>query len=118
MTALKYANLALSFLLELCILAALGYWGLQTGQTTLLKILLGIGLPLLAAVLWGLFAAPKASRRLKGLALLLFKIAVFGLAIIALAAAGQPSLAGIFALAVVVNLTLGVIWRQEETVVG
>ena len=118
MTAFKYANLALSFILELCALVALGYWGFQTGQTTLTKIALGLGAPLVTAVLWGLFAAPRASRRLKGLALLLFKIAVFSLAIIALAAAGQPALAIIFALAVAVNLTLGAVWRQEETVVG
>ena len=31
MIVLKYANLALAFLLELCALAALGYWGFVTG---------------------------------------------------------------------------------------
>ena len=33
MEIIKAANLALSFLLELCALAALGYWGFQTGQS-------------------------------------------------------------------------------------
>lgn len=114
MTVLKNANLALSFLLELCALAAVGYWGIQTGQTTLAKIVLGIGAPLLVAILWGLFAAPKAPRRLNGLSLLLFKVVVFGLAILALASTGQTTPAIIFAIVVLVNLTLSAIWRQEE----
>lgn len=113
----KSANLALSFLLELSALAALGYWGFQTGPSTLLKILLGIGAPLLAAVIWGLFAAPKASRRLRGFALYLLKAAVFVTAILALAAAGQGTLAGIFAVAVLVNFILTALWRQNDAVV-
>ena len=45
---IKSANLALRFLLELCALVAFGYWGFQTGQGLLLKIGLGIGVPLVA----------------------------------------------------------------------
>jgi phenylalanyl-tRNA synthetase beta chain len=47
---LKGANLVLRFLLELCALAALCYWGFKTGSVTLSKVGLGIGAPLLAAV--------------------------------------------------------------------
>lgn len=35
---LKNANATLAFLLELCVLVALGYWGFQTGQGTIAKI--------------------------------------------------------------------------------
>jgi hypothetical protein len=35
MIVLKDANLALAFLLELCALAALGYWGFVTGCSRL-----------------------------------------------------------------------------------
>lgn len=56
---MKAANLVLRFLLELGALAALGYWGLHTGSNELLHWLLGIGVPLLAAVVWGLFIAPR-----------------------------------------------------------
>jgi Protein of unknown function (DUF2568) len=45
---LKGANLLLAFLLELCALGAFGYWGFTTGSTTLAKIGLGIGAPLVA----------------------------------------------------------------------
>ena len=54
----KIANLALRFLLEVCALVALGYWGFKTGGSLITKLALGIGAPLLAAVLWGTFVAP------------------------------------------------------------
>ena len=60
MNALKMANLALAFLLELCALAAFAWWGYQTGQGTLAKIALAVGAPLVVAVFWGLFVAPRA----------------------------------------------------------
>jgi hypothetical protein len=43
MIVLKYANLALAFLLELCALAALGYWGFVTAGGLPAKIGLGVG---------------------------------------------------------------------------
>ena len=36
-------NLALRFLLEVCALGFLGYWGFQSGQGILMKFVLGIG---------------------------------------------------------------------------
>ncbi len=38
LAAIKNANLALAFFLELAVLVALGYWGFQTGQGTLARI--------------------------------------------------------------------------------
>ena len=66
MDALKSINLAVRFLLELCVLAAVGYWGFKTSSGWFLKILLGIGAPLLIAVIWGMFGAPKANLQLHG----------------------------------------------------
>ena len=57
---LASTNLAVRFLLELGALGAVGYWGAHTGNTTLTKIVLGAGLPLALAVVWGTFVAPKA----------------------------------------------------------
>ena len=51
-------NLALRFLLELAALAAYAYWG-WTAHEGIQRHLLGIGLPLLAAVLWGTFRVPN-----------------------------------------------------------
>jgi hypothetical protein len=63
MDAIKAANLGLAFLLELGGLAALGYWGYQTG-TGPLRWVLAIGAPLLLAVIWGVFLSPQATVRL------------------------------------------------------
>ena len=57
---IKGANLASRFLLELCALAALGYWGLETGRGPIAKVGLGIGTPLAAAAIWATPMAPGA----------------------------------------------------------
>ena len=54
-------NLAVRFLLELAILAAMGFWGFKSGGGLMPRTLLGLGTPLLAAVVWGTFLSPKAS---------------------------------------------------------
>ena len=46
---------------KLCALAALAYWGFHSGRGWLTKLGLGLGAPLLAALVWGTFVAPKAS---------------------------------------------------------
>jgi len=56
---LTWGNLVLAFTLELCGLAAFG-WGAHTGNQPLTRLALGVGAPLGAAVLWGVFAAPRA----------------------------------------------------------
>ena len=65
METIKLLNEAVRFFLELCILIILGYWGFKTGNSTFTKILLGIGSPLLFAVIWGIFLAPKSATRLQ-----------------------------------------------------
>jgi quinol-cytochrome oxidoreductase complex cytochrome b subunit len=72
---IRYANLAVRFLLELCALGGLGYWGFQTGRGLLLKLGLGIGMALLGAVVWAMFGSPKAPRPATGLMRLLLEVA-------------------------------------------
>ena len=98
-------NLGLAFLLELAALAALGYWGYCTGDSTFTSLLLGIGAPLLAAIAWGLFAAPKSVFRNRLLAIAT-KAVVFGAAFLALASKDLPGLAVIFGALVIANLIL------------
>jgi hypothetical protein len=94
--------LTLAFAAELAALAALGHWGFVQGGSTATKVALGVGTPVVAAVLWGLFAAPQAVVRIAVLALLV-KLLVFGSAVLALIATGHPRLA--VALAVVALLS-------------
>jgi len=100
------ANLALRFALELAALAALSYWGFHTGRSIAADVALGLGAPLVAAVVWGVFAAPKSVRRLRAGTLLAVQMAVLGAGAVALAAAGRPLLAAVFAAIVVVNAVL------------
>jgi hypothetical protein len=112
MDALMSANLALRFLLELCVLGALGYWGFKTGRSRLAKIGLGIGAPLLAAVVWGTLIAPAAPVDLATPVRVALELVIFGLGVAALYAAGRPRLAQVFAGLVVVNEVLLLAWDQ------
>ena len=55
------ANLGLRFVLELGALAGLAYAGARLADGTVAAVVLGVGLPLMAGVVWGLFVAPKAT---------------------------------------------------------
>jgi hypothetical protein len=103
--AFHWTNLAMAFLLELCALAALGYWGVWVGSDPLTKTALGIGAPLFAAILWGVFAAPRApvSVPLVGLVV---KVIVFGSAVAALYTTDHRGLAIAFAVIVLLNSLL------------
>jgi hypothetical protein len=100
------ANLTLRFVLELCMLAAFGYWGFNAGSDALSSALLGIGAPLVAATVWGLLLSPRAPISLPLLAHLALQVVIFGLAALALAASGQPTLAIVFAAVVAGHLVL------------
>ncbi|MCY9663121.1 YrdB family protein [Paenibacillus chondroitinus] len=53
-------NLVIRFLLELFLLGSLGVWGYHLGGGTFARFILTGGLPLAAAIIWGLFISPKA----------------------------------------------------------
>lgn len=114
MAMVKVLNLVIRFLLELCILWAVGYWGLRTGSTWLGQVGWGIGAPLLIAVLWGCFGAPKAIFPIHGLLLLGFEVVIFGAGPLALYAAGRPALALAFVVIYVLNKILLALWQQSH----
>jgi hypothetical protein len=55
------ANLALRFVLELAALAGLAYGSVKLAEGTVAELVLGVGAPLLAGVVWGLFVAPRST---------------------------------------------------------
>ena len=112
MELINGANLAVRFLLELCALVALGYWGFKTGSGALTNIALGIGTPLVAAVVWGVFVAPRAPVELPGVVVLLLQVLVFGSAAAGLAATEHRTLALVFGVVVVTNAILMYVWGQ------
>jgi hypothetical protein len=109
---IKGANLALRFLLELCALGALGYWGFTAGGGLPARLGLGIGAPVAAAIVWGMFVAPRAPVQLPGPVNVLLQVLVFGLAAVSLAATGHRTLAWVFGALVVVNALLMYAWGQ------
>jgi hypothetical protein len=93
------ANLALRFLLELCALAALGYWG-WTQHQGVTRWLLAILAPLVAATLWGVFRVPNDGGApvvtVPGAVRLGLEAVFFVAAVAALVAADRPRTALLF----------------------
>lgn len=112
MDALKGINLVVRFLVEICVLIAVGYWGLKTGSGWPLKLFLGIGVPLLIAVIWGLLGSPKATFHLQGISLLLLEVIVFGSGVLALFLTKNNLLASVLALTLILNRILLFVWTQ------
>lgn len=113
LSLLKTANLALSFGLELVMLGALAIWGIVTGDTTLSRWVLGLGSPVLAAVIWGIWLAPRSDLRLEVPWLVMAQLVIFAVAAVALYIAGYPRFAISFALLVALNVTLTTVWQQH-----
>jgi hypothetical protein len=104
---LVLANDALAFFLELLALAALAYLGWTLGSWPA-----AIALPLIAIVLWWLFAAPRARITVPLAVKLAVKTLVFGGAAVGLFATGHVVLATVFAVIAAVNTAIGVRYSQ------
>lgn len=105
-------NEGLAFVFEIIALVAISWWGFHIGDNTVDHDLLGIGAPLLAIVLWGLFAAPKSAVRTPMVGVLAVKVVVFGAAACGLWFTGLHMLAVIFAVLVVINTAIATIDRN------
>jgi len=105
-------NLAVRFILEICALAVMAYWG-WTQHVGWLRFVLAIGLPVLAAIMWGTFAVPndrsrsgKAPVPVPGIVRLVLELAFFGLAVWMLYDAGATLLSLTMGVVVVVHYAL------------
>jgi hypothetical protein len=98
--------------LEICVLISVGYWGFKTGSGWLPKLLLGIGVPALIAVIWGMFGAPNSTFHLQGLSLFVLELIVFGSGVAALFLTKHNFLAWALALTIIVNRILMSVWKQ------
>lgn len=112
MEPLKLLNIGFRFLLELCILVIFGYWGFKTGDNAFMEFLLGLGAPILFAVVWGTFLAPKSPRHLHEPWLFLLELVIFSVTCWALYSTGKTDLTVVFGSVYILNKILMVIWRQ------
>ncbi len=91
MSRLKWFTLVLRAVMEAGVVAALAYWGYQTGSTTGTRILLAILAPLVGFGIWGLLDFHQFGRLAEPLRLL-EELVISGMAAVALYAAGQHAL--------------------------
>jgi hypothetical protein len=73
---------------------------------------LGVGAPLVAAVVWGTFLSPRAPIQLHWGVVLVLQALVFASAAAALVATGHRGLAVVFGVIVVINAILIYVWGQ------
>ncbi|GAA2135432.1 hypothetical protein GCM10009760_13980 [Kitasatospora kazusensis] len=109
---LHVVNEGLAFVIEVAALAALCWWGFSTGSGAVTHLLLGIGAPLVAAVLWGMFAAPKARFQVPLAGVLLVKFLVFAAATAGLWAIDRHTLATVFGVVAAVNTVVATVDRR------
>jgi hypothetical protein len=109
---LHAANEGLAFLLELVMLAGLAWWGWQAVGGIAGRVALAILTPGLAAVVWGLLAAPRARIRLPLPGVLAVKAVAFGGASVAVYSMGHHALAIAFAAVAAVNTALAAMDRN------
>lgn len=112
MNVVQRLNLLVRFLLELSMLVSVGYWGFKTHSSWTMKILLGIGLPVLIATIWGIFMAPRSTHRLSGVPFTIMDFILLGSGAVALYASGHAGLAGIYPAVLIVSEILRLVWMQ------
>jgi hypothetical protein len=96
MSILQPLNLGFRFLLEFGLLIALGYGGFQIDAIWPVRILLGLGIPLVVALIWGMYVAPNAANLIREPWRFGLEIILFGLGFTALYLTQTPRLAIIF----------------------
>ena len=82
------------------------------GPEPVWNVVLGIGAPLLAGVVWGLYVAPKAMVKVSPAVRQTLKVVIFAVAVGALFAVGQPTLGAVLGVVFVINYVLLLVWRQ------
>ncbi|MFY4777013.1 YrdB family protein [Metabacillus sp. RGM 3146] len=113
LNAWRMSQLTLRFFLELAVLAAFFRWGIFEGQGIAMKIILAAGSALIAAILWGRFAAPKSKRRLKGYNRIGFELFIFTIGASSLFFTAKPVLGGLLLLLFIMNKAFLVTWEKE-----
>ncbi|MFI5086281.1 MAG: YrdB family protein [Actinomycetales bacterium] len=110
---LGFVHPVLAFILEVAMLAGVGYWGFKGGFSAPWTYLLGIGLPAALIVLWGVFLAPKAPRRVPAPLNEVVALALFVLAAAALMVSRQPGAGWVMVVLAVGNFVLGLYLRRR-----
>jgi hypothetical protein len=105
-------NLGIRFLLEITALVAVGMWGWKQSDSWL-RILLAIGIPVILAVVWGIFNVPGDPSRsgeapivTPGIMRLLIELSIFAMATWAIYDLGHLKTSIILGVIVVLHYTV------------
>ena len=109
-----WVNATVAFALELAALAVLGWGGWQLSGPVAVRAALAVTLPVVAAVLWGLFAAPRAAHPSTA-GRLVVQALVFGAAAVLLAWGASPRWGAAFAAVVAVDLLAAAVLPSVES---
>nr|WP_144896605.1 YrdB family protein [Lutibacter sp. Hel_I_33_5] len=103
------ANLFLRFLLEIIALISLGIWGWKQSETSF-KFVLAFGIPIILAIIWGVFAVPDDPSRsgaapiiTPGFIRLFIELAIFSFAVWAQNDMGWKQLSLIFGIIILAH---------------
>jgi hypothetical protein len=113
MNIIKQINQLLVFFVELGMLVSLGYAGFHMGKSILVKYLLAIVLPLITAVIWGIWEAPRSPYRLYQPFRSLLAMFLFLLAAFLLYTTGKKEIAIIFGITALVTQCLAVVLEPK-----
>ena len=101
LSPIAWLNLALRAAMEAGVVLGLAYWGSQAGSSSVEKVALAVGAPVLLFGFWGLVDFHQAGRAAEPLRLVQ-ELVISGLAALALWSAGQPLLGLVLAVLSVV----------------
>jgi Protein of unknown function (DUF2568) len=110
-------NLGIRLLVELAGVVAAAAWGLHASPDPLVGVLLAAGAAAALIVTWALIVAPNARNRIPQSRRDLIGTGLLLVAASALAVAGQPALALVFAAVVVLNQGLLIVFQADARVV-
>ena len=116
-------NLILRFLLEIMALMSLGIWGFEQSESWF-RLVLAFGLPVILAVIWGIFAVPNDPSRsgsapiiTVGFIRLIIELGIFGFAIWSLHDIGYDNFSLIFGIVVLAHYLISydrVLWLLKK----
>lgn len=116
-------NLALRFVLEIIMFVAMALWGWRQGDG-FLRFVFALGVPLIAAILWGTFAVPgdpsrsgKSPVRTPGIIRLLLELALFGFATWAIYDMGYVTVSVVYGALVLIHYGLSydrILWLVNQ----
>jgi len=110
---MKGLNLGFRFVLEMLVLVALFLFGWSLSDSLPAQLVLGLSLPAIVIVVWGLFVAPRATRRLDDPVRLAVELVIWFVGALAFGFAVSWLLTMLFGLAVLVSLILMFYWGQR-----